>query len=180
MQGYFYKLAPPNSKENKRYFVLNAIYKFLSGLTASLHHTPPKSQIVRIKGTMPPDGSHPPKFDQILLVDDIPRNTQASLDTIRKRYEDNELTVHITHTFAEALAAFNLYDIKLVILDLDLNDSQGDGATLQKEFREKKPEIIVLANSSEQKYNDILVKGGANAVLAKDARKLKRWLAKNG
>ncbi|MBU4151356.1 MAG: response regulator [Proteobacteria bacterium] len=135
--------------------------------------------MVRLTGTMPPDGK-PPKFDHILLVDDIARNTQSSLETIRRTYEGYELTVHITHTFAEALAAFNLHDIKLVILDLDLNDMQGDGATLLKEFREKKPELTVLANSSEQKYNDILVKGGAIAVLAKDSRKLKRWLAING
>lgn len=158
--------------------MLSAIRKYLAEIMSSLHHTPPKSQIVRLGQKQ--TNAKPPKFDHILLVDDIPRNTQTSLEIIRQNYLNNELTVHITHTFAEALAAFNVFNIKLVILDLDLNDMQGDGAVLLKEFREKKPEITVLANSSEPKYNDILVRGGANAVLAKDARKLKRWLAKNG
>lgn len=159
--------------------MLSAIKKYLSGLTSSLHQAPPPSQIVRLCGPKTPN-TKPPQFDHILLVDDILRNTQASLEIIRQIYYDNELTVHITHTYAEALSAFNVYDITLVILDLDLNDLQGDGATLLKEFREKKPDITVLANSSEQRYNDILIKGGATAVTAKDPRKLKRWLKKNG
>lgn len=159
--------------------MLHTLVNYLSGLTASLHHAPPKSQIVRISSATHPPGKTP-KFDHILLVDDIARNTQTALETIRQFYRDCDLTVHITHTFNEALAAFNVFDIKLIILDLDLDDHQGDGAILLRKFRDRKPDVIVLANSSEQKYNDILVKGGANAVLAKDTRKLRRWLTKNG
>lgn len=131
-----------------------------------------------------PGETSPPKpaakFDQILVVDDIPRYAQASLDAIRQFYHDSELTVHITHTFAAAISTFRQYDIKLVILDLDLDDFQGDGALLLKDFRSQKPGITVLANSSKQRYNDILLKGGAIAALAKDVKKLRKWLVENG
>jgi DNA-binding NarL/FixJ family response regulator len=78
------------------------------------------------------------------------------------------------------LATFTQYDINLVILDLDLDDCQGDGAILLRDFRLRKPGITVLANSSEQKYNDILLKGGAKVALAKDTSMLRRWLTDNG
>jgi len=123
---------------------------------------------------------HAPKFDQILVVDDIPHYAQAALEVIGQIYQDAELTVHICHTFAAAMKTFQQYDIKLVVLDLDLDDLEGDGALLLENFRLQRPDIIALANSSEQKYNDILVRGGAIAVVGKDARTLHEWLTANG
>jgi DNA-binding response OmpR family regulator len=145
----------------------------------SLRQPPPAGRTVRLQGE-PSAAGPPPKFDQILIVDDIPRYAQRSLETISQFYENAELTVHITHTFAEAKATFTQHDIDLVILDQDLNDFQGDGAILLQDFQSQKPGITVLANSSEQKYNKILLRGGAKVALAKDARALRRWLAVNG
>jgi len=145
----------------------------------SLREPPPASRTVHLQGDSPATGQ-PAKFNRILIVDDIPRYAQNSLEAIRQFYHNSELTVHITHTFAESLATFTQYDINLVILDLDLDDCQGDGALLLRDFRLRKPGITVLANSSEQKYNDILLKGGAKVALAKDIRMLRRWLTDNG
>lgn len=159
--------------------LLNVIRKFWSGLSAPLRQSAPPSRTFHLHGQTPQGGSIP-KFDQILIVDDVPRYAQTALDALRQFYQNADLTVHITHTFAEALATFQQNDIKLVILDLDLDDFQGDGAVLLAGFRARKPEITVLANSSKQRYNEILLKGGATAALCKDVRKLRRWLADNG
>lgn len=159
--------------------MLNTIRKFCSGLLLSLRQSTPASRTVHLQGDSPSPGP-PPKFDQILIVDDIPRYAQKSLETIGQFYQNKTITVYITHTFAEALATFQQYDINLVILDLDLNDFQGDGANLLQEFISRKPEITVLANSSEQKYNQILLKGGAKIALAKDSKKLRLWLTTHG
>ena len=160
--------------------MLNTIRKFWSGLAASLRQPAAPSRIIQLTtaGRLP--RRHPPKFDHILIVDDIPVYAQASLETIRQFYHNSELTVYISHSFAAALALFQQYDIKLVILDLDLDDLQGDGAMLLRNFRLQRPEITVLANSSERRYNELLLEGGAAAVLAKDINRLRQWLADNG
>jgi DNA-binding NarL/FixJ family response regulator len=159
--------------------VLNVIRRFLSGLAISIQQRPPAPRIVTMQGTSSPV-SRTPKFDQILVVDDIPRYAQSALDALRQFYTDFNLTVYLTYTFADALNAFQQYDINLVILDLDLDDFEGDGENLLQEFLSRKPEITVLANSSEQRYNEILLHGGAKAILAKDTDKLSQWLEQNG
>jgi len=155
------------------------IRKFWLGLSDSLNQPPPASHTVYLKGE-PSAGGRIPRFDQVLIVDDIPHYAQNSLETLRQFYADADLTVHITHTYAEALTTFQQNDIKLVILDLDLDDLQGDGAALLEVFRSQRPEITVLANSSKRQSNGRLLKGGAKAALAKDVRKLRRWLADHG
>ena len=160
--------------------MLNTIRKLWSGLSASLRQPPVESRIIQLKNSEQLPRRHNPKFDHILIVDDIPGYAQDSLETIRQFYNNSELTVYISHTFAASLALFQQYDIKLVILDLDLNDFQGDGTILLRNFLLQRPKITVLANSSERRYNDILLEGGATAALAKDVKKLREWLADNG
>lgn len=138
-----------------------------------------ENQTIQLKGKHNP-GRQTAKFDHILVVDDVPSYAQASLEVLRRFYADVDLTVHISHSFASALAAFQQFDIKLVILDLDLDDAQGDGDVLLERFRLLKPAIVVLANSSERKYNEILLQGGAVAALNKDVACLQQWLAKHG
>lgn len=159
--------------------MLNTIRTFLSGIRVSLRQPPPATEVVTLTGNSP-SPRRLPRYNQILIVDDIPRYAQASLDALRQFYNNFDLTVFLTYTFADALAAFQQYDINLVILDLDLDDFQGDGENLLKEFLARKPDITVLANSSEQRYNDILLQAGAKAILAKDVAKLNQWLANNG
>ena len=159
--------------------MLNSIRTFLSGFRVSFRQPPPATEVVTLKGNSSTQRRRP-KFNQILVVDDIPRYAQSSLDALRQFYTDFNLTVYLTYTFADALNAFQQYDINLVILDLDLDDFEGDGENLLQEFLSRKPEITVLANSSEQRYNEILLHGGAKAILAKDTDKLSQWLAQNG
>ncbi len=161
--------------------MLNAIRKFWSGLSALLlWQTPAESRIIHLKASNLIPRRRSAKFDHILIVEDIPRYAQASLDTIRQCYKDTDVTVYLSHTFAAALKAFQQYDINLVILDLDLDDYEGDGEMLLNNFRSQKTGITVLANSSEPRYNEILLAGGAAAVLSKDVRKLQKWLTDNG
>lgn len=159
--------------------MLSALRKLWSGLSASFWQASPESLTLHLK---PEDSRNrlTPKFDTILVVEDIPQYAQASLEVIGQFYKDAELTVHICHTFAAALKTFQQCDIKLVILDLDLDDLDGDGALLLKNYRLEKPDIIVLANSSESRYNEILLKGGAIASVGKNAKNLHKWLTDNG
>lgn len=160
--------------------MFTTLRKICSGLlSASLWHAAPESWSVQLT----PKANqhlHTPKFDQILIVDDIAQYARTALEVIGQFYQYSELTVHICHTFTAALTTFQQHKIKLIVLDLDLDDLEGDGALLLQNFRLQSPDIIVLANSSEQKYNDILVKGGANAVVGKSARSLHEWLTANG
>ena len=141
--------------------------------------TPPPPRVVRLDCQKPRPGWEP-RYQRLLVIDDLPRYTQDILETLRVFYEEASLTIHVAHTFADSLAAFKEGDIQLVILDSDLNDPEGSGEDLLKAFKSQEPGVVVLANSSEQRYNDLLLQAGATAALAKEQRKLRRWLTVNG
>jgi len=61
-------------------------------------------------------------------------------------------------------------------MDADLDDEDGDGAILSKQFLSQKPYLTILANSSSKISNLKLTGFGAIETLEKNPEKLKSWL----
>lgn len=116
------------------------------------------------------------KYKTVLIVDDIPRYADASLQVLEEHFSAADLTVHIVYNYAAALTAFAENDIKLVILDHELEDEAGNGEMLLQQFLQKKPDLVVLANSGKKKHNERLMRHGAVASLNKDPDLLMQWL----
>lgn len=119
------------------------------------------------------------KYKTIMIVDDIPRYADEVLKVLAEHFAAAELTVHIVHGYNAARAVFEANDIKLVILDHELEDEAGNGATLLQHFLHKKPDLVVLANSGKKNHNESLLRQGAVWALNKDPELLRQWLKKN-
>ena len=148
------------------------------GMTESIEQELPPSRSVVVGN--PNHTRLKMKFKDVLVVDDIVRHADAALAVFDEFYTQGFITVHIVHSVAEARRVFAANDIKLVIMDSDLADDSGDGATLAKEFLGKRPGLPILANSSKSNYNQRLLDAGAICAIDKDPKKLSAWLAENG
>jgi len=155
------------------------VKKFFSSLLTGFEPVPIQSKIIHVKGE-DAESNTPAKFDHILVVDDLERHTKNALENIKSHFHSNELTVYIAHTNLAALDFFKKYDIKLVICDLDLQDENGNGAKLIQEFRQIKPNVIILANSGKKRFNDMLIKAGADHIIGKSNHLFLKWLRING
>ena len=63
-----------------------------------------------------------------------------------------------------------------MVQEADLDDEDGNGATLTQQFLSQKPYLAILANSSSKISNLKLTGFGAIETLGKNPEKLKSWL----
>jgi len=119
------------------------------------------------------------RFSSILLVEDNPITAEQFTEAIRGYYIHGFITIYVAHTYGAALTYFDNEDISLVIMDADLDDDEGDGAMLTRKFFREKPDIIILANSSNKISNLKLTGFGASETLGKSTTKLQSWLLLN-
>ena len=157
---------------------LRKLILFLLGLTPKMENERSDIKIEHIRGKHLNE-SKSPTYDKILIVDDVPRYAQASLATIKDHFVAEKLTVYLAYSYAAAKQVFNDHDIKLVVLDCDLSDEDGNGEMLAREFIKKKSSVKILANSSRSKFNKRLLDAGAIESINKNPKRFLRWLKIN-
>jgi CheY-like chemotaxis protein len=119
------------------------------------------------------------RYPRILLVEDNPNIAREFVETIKKYYVFGSVKILVAYAYDAAVTFFDNEDIKLVIMDADLDDKDGDGARLIRKFLGEKPEIAILANSSSRISSMKLTGFGAVASLGKSRAKLTDWLLLN-
>ena len=119
------------------------------------------------------------RYPSILLVEDNPGMAAGFIEVIRKYYVFGTIQILVAHTYGSAVTFFANEDVELVIMDADLDDEEGDGATLTLKFLGVRPGITILANSSNMISNLKLSGFGASETLGKNPEKLKNWLLKH-
>jgi CheY-like chemotaxis protein len=118
-------------------------------------------------------------FPHILLVEDNPSRAEEFIEIIKDYYVFGSVNIFIAHTYDSAITFFTNEDIDLVIMDVDLDDDEGDGAILTQKFLTEQPDLVILANSSKRISNMKLKGLGAIESLGKKTEKLKIWLLNN-
>jgi CheY-like chemotaxis protein len=118
-------------------------------------------------------------FPQILLVEDNPNTAQDFVEAIKKYYVFGSVKILVAYAYDAAVTFFDNENINLVIMDADLDDEDGDGATLTQKFIVARPETTILANSSSRISNLKLTGLGAIGSLGKSTEKFKNWLLIN-
>lgn len=118
-------------------------------------------------------------YPHILLVEDNPARADEFLEMIKKYYVFGSVKIFIAHAYDAAVTFFTNEDIDLVIMDVDLDDEDGDGANLTQKFLIEKPDLTILANSSKRISNLKLTGLGAIESLGKKTEKLREWLSQN-
>ena len=116
------------------------------------------------------------RYPSIRIVEDNPGIAAGFTEVIRKYYTYGTVQILVAHTYASAVTFFENEAVELVIMDADLDDQNGDGATLTLKFLGARPEITILANSSSKISNLKLTGSGARETLGKNPEKLKNWL----
>ncbi len=157
---------------------LGNLKDFLLGISPEMTSQRPNTKVEHIRGKILKD-CRPVIYNKILIVDDVPRYAEISLSTIRDHFTFAELTVYMAYSYAAARQVFHENDIKLVIIDCDLDDEEGDGEMLTKEFLFKDPKLKILANSSRTKFNKKLLNAGAIIAIDKNPKQLLHWLKVN-
>jgi DNA-binding response OmpR family regulator len=106
---------------------------------------------------------------RILLIEDEKEHCIEYKDHIRTLGYHPEL--YIAHGEADGLKKFHLFPMDVVILDLELQESDGDGIIfLEKIRRLKAPEnlfIIVITHNTSFKTKELVRKSGADYVFHK-------------
>jgi CheY-like chemotaxis protein len=115
------------------------------------------------------------QYPSILLVEDDPNIASDFIEVIKKYYTCGSIMIYVAHAYDAAVTFFENEDVNLVIMDADLDDDDGDGADLSKQFLSKKPYLTILANSSSKISNLKLTGFGASETLGKNPEKLKNW-----
>jgi len=116
------------------------------------------------------------RFENILLVEDDSNRAEDFVDAIRSYYVCGSVIIFVAHAYNAAVTFFENEDVNLVIMDSDLDDEDGDGAALTRQFLCRKPDLTILANSSSKISNLKLSGSGAREILGKSPAKLKNWL----
>ena len=119
------------------------------------------------------------RYSHILLVEDNPDTAREFIETIENYYVFGSIMIFVAHAFDAALTFFANEEVNLVIMDADLDDDDGDGAILTRQFLSERPDLKILANSSRKISNLKLTGFGAVETLGKKTEKLKMWLAVN-
>ena len=116
------------------------------------------------------------QYQSILLVEDDVNIARDFIEVIKNYYVCGSIMIYVAHAYDAAVTFFENEDVNLVIMDADLDDEDGNGATLTREFLNQKPNLVILANSSSKILNHKLAGFGALETLGKNPEKLKSWL----
>ena len=155
-------------------FVLG-IFGWIKHLTGSSSTIIPRGHAVQHHGRELPQGKAL-QYPSILLVEDDPNKARDFIEVIRNYYTYGSIIIFVAHAYDAAVTFFENENVNLVIMDADLDDDEGDGATLIQQFLEKRPDLTILANSSSKISNLKLTGFGAIETLGKNPEKLKSWL----
>jgi CheY-like chemotaxis protein len=157
---------------------LLGIRDWFHDIFTSTSNTVPRGQVFHHRGDQPGAGKEL-QFPQILLVEDNPQIAADFIEAIKSFYVFGAVSIFVAYAYEAAVTFFDNEDISLVIMDADLDDEAGDGATLISRFLQEKPDIIILANSSSRISNLKLTGYGAVDTLGKSKDKLRNWLRLN-
>ena len=106
---------------------------------------------------------------RILLIEDEKDHCIEYRDHIKTLGYHPEL--YIAHGEADGLKKFHLFPMDVVILDLELHESDGDGITfLEKAMRlkvPKNPYFIVITHNTSPRTRELVRKSGADYVFYK-------------
>lgn len=155
-------------------FILG-IFGWLKYIVGSTSNVIPRGRAVQHHGRELPTGKVL-QYPSILLVEDDPNMARDFIEVIKKYYTCGSITIFVAHVYDAAVTFFENEDVNLVIMDADLDDLDGDGATLTRQFLSQKPYLEILANSSSKISNLKLTGFGAIETLEKNPEKLKSWL----
>jgi CheY-like chemotaxis protein len=146
-------------------------FKYVAG---SPNAAMPRGQAVQHHGRelSPGNAIH---FSSILLVEDDPNIARDFIAIIKKYYVCGSIMIFVAHAYDAAVTFFENEDVNLVIMDADLDDEDGDGASLVQQFLGQKPNLVILANSSSKISNHKLTGFGAMEILGKNPERLKKW-----
>ena len=158
-------------------FVLG-IFGWIRDIAGSTTTTLPRGHAVQHHGNALPPGKAL-RYPFILLVEDNPNTAGDFTKAICDYYLNGSIIIFVAHTFDAAHAFFENEEISLVIMDADLDDEDGDGATLTQQFLKQEPSLTILANSSSKISNLKLTGFGAVDTLGKNPEKLKNWLLRH-
>ena len=167
----------PSPSERTTRFILG----LLDGVK-NIFHGPvtqiPLGEVILHQGRVPAAGIKL-RYPRILLVEDNPVRAREFVQAIRTFYAYGSVRILVAHSYDAAVHFFENEDIRLVIMDADLDDEAGDGTDLIQAFLGCRPEITVLANSSSRVSNLKLTGLGALDTLGKSTAKLICWLQQN-
>jgi CheY-like chemotaxis protein len=169
------KYKKPSERAAK--FVL-AIASFFKDMFTAPTAVIPRGRVVQHEGQVL-SGGKKLHYPHILLVEDNPTRAEEFIEIIKNYYVFGSVKIFIAHAYDAAVTFFTNEDIDLVIMDVDLDDEDGDGANLTQKFLTEKPDLSILANSSKRISNLKLTGLGAIETLGKKAEKLRTWLSKN-
>lgn len=169
------KIQSPSEKTAR--FILG-ICSWVKDIFTAPMTTIPRGQVLHHQGVNLPPGKRL-RFVHILLVEDNPDTAHKFIATLEKHYVFGAIRILVAHAYDAAVTFFENEDIDLVIMDADLDDEDGDGATLTQNFVAARPGIPILANSSSKVSNLKLTGFGAVDTLGKNTEKLQSWLLQN-
>ena len=155
-------------------FVLG-IFKWINYIVGSAKTVIPRGHAVQHHGRELAPGKAL-QYSYILLVEDDPNVASDFIAVIKKYYMCGSVMIFVAHAHDAAVTFFENEDVDLVIMDADLDDKDGDGVTLTRQFINQKPYLTILANSSSKISNLKLTGFGAIETLGKSPEKLKNWL----
>ena len=155
-------------------FVLK-IFGWIKSIVGSTTTVIPRGYVVQHNGREMVPGKAL-LYQSILLVEDDANIANDFIEVIKKYYACGSIMILVAHAYDAALNFFKDEDVNLVIMDADLDDEEGDGAALTRQFVSQKPDLPVLANSSSKISNHKLIGSGAIETLGKKPEKLKNWL----
>jgi CheY-like chemotaxis protein len=181
----FKEVQPPydNSRKYTRpserttLFILG-IVGFIKGIFASSATVIPRGRVFHHQGNYLSAGKEI-RYPRILLVEDNPDIAQDFIEVIKNYYVFGSVKILVAYAYDAAVTFFDNEDINLVIMDADLDDQEGDGASLIRKFLGERPETPILANSSSRISNMKLTGFGAIGSLEKSTEKFKGWLLLN-
>lgn len=163
--------------ERAAHFILG-VTGWVRAIFAPTTTATPRGQVFQHRGDLLPPGREL-RYRHILLVEDNPDLARKFVDAINSYYAYGAVRIFVAYAFDSAVSFFDNEEIDLIIMDLDLDDEDGDGLLLTRRFLTKKPELIILANSSSKISNQKLTGSGAAGVLEKKTGKLGGWLLKH-
>jgi CheY-like chemotaxis protein len=166
------KYQKPSERAAK--FILS-IFRSVKNITGSTSTIIPRGQAVQHHGKELAPGKVL-QYPSILLVEDDPNIARDFVEVIRNYYRTGSIIIFVAHAYDAAVTFFENEDVSLVIMDADLDDKDGDGATLTQQFLGQKPNLPILANSSSKISNLKLTGFGAIETLEKNPKKLQSWL----